>query len=220
MNNRALLVHTGAIFNLAASAYKRSHSNPSESLTTILFSFIGLESFINTLTESISEPFLKPKTPSQVITLGKILNELDTSILSIATKFQITRLILSGELYDKGAFPFQDFNCLIKIRNALIHSKPVWLPMQTKEIKPSNEYPKFIQHLTSKGIIPEPKKPPLSSWESLITVPKVAFWSYKTAYEMIISIIEVFPSCLIKKMLILLIPSIESLDINNSQASS
>ncbi len=217
MNNRPILIRTGSIFNLAASAYKRSHSDSSESLTTILFSFIGLESFINILAESISESFVE--SPSQVITLSKILTELDISKQSIATKYQITRLILSGELYDKGAFPFQDFNCLVKIRNALIHSKPVRLTNQTKEIKPSNAYPKFIRHLTSKRIIPEPKKIPLSSWESLISVPEVAYWSYKTAYDMIISIIEVFPKCTIKDLLILLIPSIELLDINNGKAS-
>lgn len=217
MNNRPLLVRTGSIFDLAASAYKRSHSEISESLTSILFSFIGLESFINTLTEIISESCFDKKIPSKVITLDKIFTELDTLKLNIATKFQITRLVLSGDSYDKGASPYQDFDCLINIRNALIHSKPVRLTMQTKEIKPSNEYPNFIRHLTSRRIISEPKL--RSSWESLITVPDVACWSYKTSYEMIISIIEVFPECLIKKLLILLIPSIELLDINNGKAS-
>ena len=217
MNNRPLLIRTGSIFDLAASAYKRSHSEISESLTSILFSFIGLESFINTLIEIISEPCFDKKIPSKVITLDKILTELDTSNLNIATKFQITRLVLSGDSYDKGASPYQDFDCLIKIRNDLIHSKPVRITMQTKKIKPPKEYPNFIRHLTSKGIIPKPKL--RSSWESLITVPKVAYWSYKTAYEMIISLIEVFPKCSIKRMLSMLIPSLELLNNNNGKDS-
>lgn len=218
MNNTGFFFNIGVIFNLAASAYNRSHSTSSEALTTILFSFIGLESFINTLTEVTSGSLLISKTPSRVITLGKILTELENSNQSLASKYQITRFVLTGELYDKGALPYQDFNCLIKIRNALIHSKPDRFTMPANDEKPSKEYPGFIRHLTSREIIPEPEKLPLSSWESLITVPEVAYWSYKTASEMIISIIEIFPECSIKQILNMLSPSIESLDINKGKA--
>lgn len=219
MNENGFFFNIGVFFNIAASAYKRSHTTSSESLTTFLFSFIGIESFINILTEVTSWSLLSLKTPPLIITLGKKLNELDTTGQSLANKYQITRLVLTGELYDKGTLPYQDFDCLIKIRNALIHSRPDRFTMPVKEIKPSKEYPKFIRHLTSSGIIPEPKKLPLSSWESLITVPEVAYWSYKTASEMIISIIEVFPECSIKQILNMLPPSIESLNINNGKAS-
>jgi len=219
MNKKGFFFNIGVFFNIAASAYKRSHTTSSESLTTILFSFIGIESFINILTEVTSGSLLSLKTPPLIITLGKILNELDTTGHSLANKYQITRLVLTGELYDKGTLPYQDFDCLIKIRNALIHSRPDRFTMPLKDTEPSKEYPKFIWHLINRKIIPKPERLPFSSWESLITVPDVACWSYNTAYEMIISIIEVFPECSIKLLLNMLPPSIESLNTENNEAS-
>lgn len=202
MNDKGFFTNIGVFFNIAASAYKRSHKTSSESLITIIFSFIGLESFINILAEVASGSLLGLKTPSSIIILGKILNELENIGGSLANKYQVTRLILTGELYDKGSLPYQDFECLIKIRNALIHSKPDKFIVPSQITEASKEYPKFIYHLVNRKIISPPKRGlPFSHWERLVKTPEVAYWSYKTAYEMIISIIEVFPECSLKQIL-------------------
>ena len=213
MNNKGFFSNIGVFFNIAASAYKQSYTTSSESLTTIIFSFIGIESFINILAEVASGSLLSLKTPPSIITLGKILNELDTTGNSLANKYQITRFVLTGELYDKGTLPYQDFECLIKIRNSLIHSRPDRFTMPSQTTDASKEYPKFICHLDNRKIINKPEGLPFSSWESLIAVPDVAYWSYKTACEMINSIIEVFPECSIKHLIKMFYLSIESLKI-------
>jgi hypothetical protein len=63
--------------------------------------------------------------PGWIKALGDILGEAEKSHASIELKYQLAKFTLTGQPFDKGALPFQDFALLIEIRNILVHQKPL-----------------------------------------------------------------------------------------------
>jgi hypothetical protein len=55
---------------------------------------------------------------------------------SVLTKYETALLLKGAPEFDRGKEPYQDVNLVIKLRNALVHYKPMWEPMdQTQGIE-------------------------------------------------------------------------------------
>lgn len=77
-----------------------------------------------------------------------------------------------------GVETFQSFDCLKKIRNALIHTKPQ--PQKNGKVN----HPGFLQYLIAKKFIIDPEDKPYN-WIHLICNSKIAAWALKTVREVI-----------------------------------
>jgi len=185
-------MNSGVLYNMAKRAYEQTKSAPSETapnqddaLTALLFSAATLEAFIMELAHNAEAGVrLTPSASSPVPTLARVLDEVESSRGSVRLKYLMAKAILSGESYDKGSKPYQDFELLFTIRDATVHYKPE---------KITQEPHKIVAALAARGLC-ERKEPHVkSSWLSQITTRAVARWACNVVRDMVASIGEHFP---------------------------
>ncbi len=93
----------GSFFWLARKAYERSKSDASESVITLLLSAIGVESFINEMTEFASNSAFTENEPSREIkVLGALLSDLEEQKVQIGAKIQLAYYILTRQQLKVG----------------------------------------------------------------------------------------------------------------------
>lgn len=198
----AVFVTFNNMFELTRLAVKRTQEHGiGDALVSIVFSIAAIESFINDL-QMLAQFFCShKKTPGVLMILANVLDELEESHASIPIKYQMARIILIGEAFNKGEQPFQDFTLLLKLRNALVHAGPD----RVVEIGPNkfqpNKYHGLISQLADRGLCDNPTQP-LSPWTDYIdSSPKVARWSYNSALAMTQALFSCIPDSLVKMIL-------------------
>lgn len=205
------LSNTGAFFLVAAEAYHRSKTKPTEALTCIVFSAFGLEAFLNVLAEFMRQGVGGLEPSGKANLLGQILGQFDDSRENLAARIQVTKSILSGRRYNPGAEPFQDVNMLLKVRNALVHPHPEKIHGSSCPKDFGTKHPTFISHLQNKGLVAGVKDGPIQSWYGLIETPKVAKWAYETSCSIIADLIDSFPDSALKQALTMMRPDTTTL---------
>ncbi len=178
-----------------SAAAEREH-NQREAIAAIVFSAMTLEAFINEIGDlATSEMARGPDNPPSIATMGHVVGEVEEGRGTVQLKYQMAKLVLSGNTYDKGRQPYQDFRMLIDLRNALAHIKRLDIfEVSPAGIDPLTQPPKVIGQLRSRGLLADVSgvRQPVS-WieelESLVT----ARWACTAATEMIHSLIEAIP---------------------------
>jgi hypothetical protein len=120
----------GSLFEKAVQECKKVSStahNETEraALASILFAMISTEAFINELGLLVSGEKDHLAVPGWERTLSDLLDEAEKSRISITSKYQLAKFILSGQPFDRGSKPFQDFALLVDVRNLLVHARPL-----------------------------------------------------------------------------------------------
>jgi hypothetical protein len=87
--------------------------------------------------------------------------------------------------FDKGKQPFQDFERLVKLRNAIMHTKPVGLNERHLGEEVTNE-------LGLRNISLAAKSSNLAWFDRLMT-PEVAQWACKSARAVILDLLNKVP---------------------------
>jgi hypothetical protein len=123
-----MYVNAGSLFSNAVELCKGLTESVAvqarrDALVTIILATISTEAFINEL-HHWAEDQSGPSAPGWINALGDVLGEAEKSRSTIELKYQIARFILTGQPFDRGAAPFQDFALLISVRNLIVHSKP------------------------------------------------------------------------------------------------
>lgn len=185
-------MNSGVLYLMAKRAYERTKSAPSETapnqddaLTALLFSAATLEAFIMELAHHAEVGVrLSNKNPSPVSTLARVLDEAESSRGSVRLKYLMAKAILSGKSYDIGSMPYQDFELLFTIRDAIVHHKPE---------KITQEPHKIVKALATRKLCEREKPHVKSSWLSKITTRAVARWACNVVRDMVASIGEHFP---------------------------
>jgi len=182
---------SGVLYMVAKKAYDRTKSAPSDSarnqddaLTALLFSAATLEAFIAELAFYAQSSMRFCPTPSPVQALASVLKEVEASRGSVRLKYLVAKAILSGDTYDKGTQPYQDFDLLFTIRDAIVHMKPERI---------NQEPHKIVAALSARGLC-DPEDPHAkSSWLHQITTRAVARWACNVVRDMVNSVRECFP---------------------------
>jgi|HubBroStandDraft_2_1064218.scaffolds.fasta_scaffold73442_1 hypothetical protein len=94
-----------------------------DALVSIVLATISTEAFINELHNG-AEAQSGAAAPGWINALGYMLGEAEKSRASIESKYQLARFILTGQPFDRGVSPSQDFALLISVRNLIVHAKP------------------------------------------------------------------------------------------------
>jgi len=181
---------THELYEVAKQAYYRASSKEAkdspgnDALVAIVFSAATLESFMSQAVFMAEEwSHLHPK----IETFAQFMGELEgrEAASSLKTKYYLAHWIICGTPFERGKSPFQDFDLLIDLRNALIHLKP---DKQTSE-----KTQKLLHCLKSKNLIPDRLFPNYdanaperrSVWVRYISTDVVAKWACNTAAAMI-----------------------------------
>jgi len=101
---------------------------------------VSAEAFINEFALLLSGLARTGKAP-ELVRVGSILQQLEASRVQITEKYSIASQLLPGEPFDRGKEPFQSFAYLIKLRNVLVHPKPMSKP------------PKWFSYFVSNGLV-------------------------------------------------------------------
>jgi hypothetical protein len=183
-------LNSGILFDTAVSAYQRLVPAPSDkaggqndALVAVLFSAATLEAFVPELAlmaQSDSALFGDKRLQS----VAGVLDEAEASRGSVRLKFILAKSILSGETYDKGQEPYQDFDALIALRDAIIHMKPEQI---------TGEPHKLLQRLRAKDLCEDGQPNLTASWLGQISTRAVARWACNTVVEMVESLMACLP---------------------------
>ena len=114
---------TGSMLLLAEKSCKRSQEDKQESLTAILLSALAFECFINEL-EDMASRYITSSDADNLQALRDFLVDLEKGDAQIKLKIKTIYYFLTTKRLDMGTLPYQDFNFLTDLRNALVHRKP------------------------------------------------------------------------------------------------
>jgi hypothetical protein len=191
--------NSAAFFSLARTASENTDDTPSEAVVAVVFSAIAVESFLNEVLERLrfdadrEVPELKR---ARMMSEAADLYEKDASV---DVKTQILSASLTGAPIDRGAQPYQDFNLLVRVRNALVHYRP---EMQSDDGAPVS-LRSLRRSLAARGLFPSDRSEDSahSVFGDLLT-PKVAAWAIETALNMIFTVAGFLPPFVKRKVLI------------------
>ena len=178
-------LNSGILFGVAVSAYERTKSvlsdnagGQNDALVAILFSAATLEAFVMELA-LLADGDSKLFGRTDLQALADILDETESSRASIRLKFLLAKLILSGKPYEKGSLPYQDFETLFALRDAIVHLKPE---------KITGDPHKILQRLRAKDLCEPPEPHATGSWLGQVSTRSVARWACNVVVDMIQSL--------------------------------
>jgi len=122
---------------------------------------MSTEAFINELQQLATDAAVyNSAEPGWVKLLAEVLEEAEGARVSVEFKYHIAKLVLSGEAFDRGSQPFQDFALLVSLRNRVVHAKPEKAVRQKEADGALNWETKIMGRLQSRGVFPPDDIPP------------------------------------------------------------
>ena len=188
------ILEAQALFSIAVEAARGiagelRASGQTAALTSIVFSVISLEAFLNEAREVAHDVRDNPSEPEVVAAFSRLMEDADR--LSLESKFILSNWLLTGKRADTGSPPYQDFSLLVNLRNALVHFDPNE-PWNTFEEAAALRQKKIITSLESKNILAT-KVWGLGSWTSSIETKAVAEWACNAASQMVLDFVGKLP---------------------------
>jgi hypothetical protein len=139
------------------------------------------ESFINELSDfSEAMPWAAPESKR----LGELLPQVEADRGSLLLKWHVAALALSGEPFDRGMQPFQDFTTVVTLRNWLAHPKPrdeMLLGIEGDRVAFSIRPHKLMENLAQRGFV---SSTPMN-WLLRLQSPDIAEWACETVRAMV-----------------------------------
>ena len=203
-------INGAVLFNRAKEAFERSKKSSTDerqlgqmdAIDAVVFSVAALECFINEVSELARQACSDKRNdnPPSVETLGRLLREVEEKKGSLRLKFMLAHLVFTGQTYDASSRPFQDFNLLIQLRNAIVHHKPDEYFTQEADGTIKLDAAKLLSKLESKNVLAE-RSDVQTSWLNRIATSASARWACNTSSEVINSVIGIVPECPFKEQL-------------------
>ena len=174
------------------------HKKPrdfSEPMTALVFSAIAVEAFLNELAEfaagaggvrGTDHPALKALADTQA--------EAERSRGSLRLKFQLAAISLGGSPFEKGTPPYQDFDLLVSLRDALVHPKPVKVFFEDAGVRMQPD--SLIKALAGRGLLPKADPRIGMPFHAWISPRAVSRWAINTAVACVLAVVEMLPSTL------------------------
>jgi hypothetical protein len=154
--------------------------NEFAALSVVLFAAMTIEAFLNELA------FLA-EGDSRVRALDDALSEVEDSRGSIRLKLVMATVAL-GKPIDKGSEPYQSFNLLFQVRDALVHLKPKVRNLIGGEgMQPA----KLLGDLRARGLIGDPRG---QDWFlELLASGALCSWALDTARGVVEHVVGLLP---------------------------
>jgi hypothetical protein len=163
-----------------------------ESLTALLFAAAAFEAFVNELdelaagtggTRGVEDPRIK--------SLAEVLGEAEESKASTRLKYLLAGVALQGTPFDRGAQPWQDLELLIRIRDSIVHLRPIRFQMGDKGFSTTGD--KLIQQLRERRLLPTLPDAHVMFYLQWLAPRSVARWAVNTAVRAVMTIVAALP---------------------------
>ncbi len=179
-------LNSGVLYGIAIDAYRRARDRDtdgneyhgSDAFVAIVFAAISIEAFVNEII--VNDRFGDLFGRHDVAILARTLKLLapDTSV---AKKYQIIHLMLTGYPCAEGQRPYQDFSVLMTLRNWIVHTKPEPLNCSAA-----------TKHLENRQILKPRTAKVVESQVLRIGTVAVARWACNTAADVTHAIAQLF----------------------------
>jgi hypothetical protein len=203
----AFFPHWFEFLRLAADARDRARhtaengdgQQPTDALTTILFSALATEALINELGEMTARAVIHmdPSTPGRntIADLATMLDMTEKAQGQIDLKYQLASKILVGKTFPRGQAPFQDFANLITLRNELANPRHRDKTTSAGHVEPAS---RVVRDLQQRGLTTSRGRragdvPGGMSWLEEIKSSGVAGWAYNSARQIILAVHTMLP---------------------------
>lgn len=121
MNAGRLLLNAVELCKGVSTLNVASPQSRRECLASIIFAAISTEAFINELGRLAAANV--SSGPGWVGGLAEILGDAEKVRTSLESKYNLAKFIVTGQVFDRGTLPFQDFALLVDVRNLIVHTK-------------------------------------------------------------------------------------------------
>lgn len=184
--------NSAVLFHISRKACERACTNRADTLVAIVFAAAGLESFVNEVLERLHFP---PEEGIGALDNARAVAaaaDLYGKSASLPQKVQLLSVALTGRTFNLGTQPYQDFDLLVALRNALVHQRPERIPdEESPELKPS----KLVQRLISRGVVPRRSRSAVAEpMLGPVTEPAVARWAFDSGLQMVHALSEMLPA--------------------------
>ena len=186
----AVISTYGTLLVVARRGCERSKDVGQEAIVAIVFSALAVEGFVNHLATLTSGP-LAERSGEELRAFAGIMGDLEDQRVGVETKIQMAYYVLTREVLDRGALPYQDFSLLVDLRNGLVHSRPEridWPPRT--DWNPH----RLVQRLVDRKVIPKPSSGQAPQFQAVVCCHEVACWAYNLALTMMNFLIEALPA--------------------------
>lgn len=180
------------LYRIAAAARDQSRESRDAALVAIVFSYLAFEAAINDLAAHCMVSGLK-RNAALVGKCSQVLGELDEKHESVMVKISMLHAILAQRALDRGAHPWQDFDALIKLRNLIVHRRPivgVFDPGAPFGMRLSQ--PKVLRALFAKKLISEDEAT-RQFWTTGVQKKEVAEWAVATSIDCFGAVVDILP---------------------------
>ena len=180
------------------------------SLSSIVFSTTSIEAYLNELTQIMLQPVIltdsdgvpngnQPQTPD-ISGLASTLQDMEQKRRPAWQKFDAIRERILGSPYDSTRPPMQDLRMLLRLRNDLIHHKPLdEFEITGLDLNP-RETVKDLENFQG-GRLLAGRDPKVDPFVNIISSNVMAGWACNTAFEMISSSIDLIGDAHLKAYL-------------------
>jgi hypothetical protein len=180
----------GVLWVIARDAYRRTQSAPSDltpgqndALVAVLFSAACLEALIMEVALFSGADADLTGNPGMGC-IASLLEEAEAAKTPVQFKYMLFRAMMRGEMYDRGAQPYQDLDTLFAIRNAIVHLKPERI---------TEDPHKLVKRIKAKGLCENDPSGSRWSWTAQISTRAVARWACNVVADIVDSIREAIP---------------------------
>ena len=175
--------NSAALFNIARTARDRAVTSPADAVVTVIMAVAGLESFVNEILERLRFDSHQPTVELQRARAIAEAGNLYERTASVQLKVQLLSVALCGVQLDQGIQPYQDFDLLLTIRNAIAHQRPERLS-DTGGAPAEGQH--VLKRLAARGLLSSlPSADTIHMTFGEITEPAVANWALDTALHMV-----------------------------------
>jgi hypothetical protein len=208
-----MYVNAGSLYKNAVEVYREtSASMPIQarrsSLISIILATISTEAFINEL-HHLAHNQSDASAAGWVNALSEILNEAEKSRASIESKYQLAKFILTGQPFDRGSSPFQQFSLLVDLRNLIVHVRPQQALLKNDNGRYVWVSPPIMTRLQAAGIISvddyikqaasqNNAEGVIADVLAQVSTEAVAGWACITAATIVNAILDALPQSLFK----------------------
>jgi hypothetical protein len=188
-NNQVYFSCAIADLALRACLEPEAGSPPRKAITTIVLSVEALEGTINEIIHDANifvqgNANLGIRVNDGLKHFVNVLHELGDRT-PLETKFILASELIGGSAYVKGKRPFNDFNFLVRLRSALIHSRTDGF-VYTDNVALSSHHYNLLSSLVERGLIHGGTNP----FTSVEANENISRWAFSTSCLMSKSIIE------------------------------
>lgn len=164
-----------------------------------LFCAMAVEAFLNDFA-LMSKHLVKPDDPPAIGAAHELLVMLEKSRVGTRVKYALLYYTLAGRTLPRGEALSQNFEALLKVRDAIVHRKAYAIEWDKTGATVPDQLKTMLRYFEERGLLARPLEMMPDHWTMLLDE-SLAFseWALDTAQRTIKNIGEVTPSCMMKR---------------------